>query len=111
MAWGPPADHREVQMAAKLRFHRLRSTSRASARRRPPRRRRRVAIVAIATSTAILAFCASASLADTGSVYFDGAGNAAAGGTLFGNFLPGAGNNVGLGFSVLTNDTTGSDNV
>src|SRR6188472_3083391 len=65
----------------------------------------------IATGTASLAF-ASASLADTGSVYFDSNDNTAAGDTarLFNGTLTGGGN-VGLGRSVMRSLTTGNDNV
>jgi hypothetical protein len=61
------------------------------------------------TAIAVLTF-ASASLAATGTVYFDNDNNAAAGGTLFNGSFTGD-YNVGLGRSVLPNLTTGQDNV
>jgi len=80
-------------MAAKPRF-RIRST----------------ALAVIATTIASLAF-ASASLADTGSVYFDTNGNAAAGFTndLFNGSFTGI-RDVGLGPAVMPNITSGNNN-
>jgi hypothetical protein len=71
-------------------------------------RRGRVAIALAAAATCLLA--ASPALADTGTVYVDDRGNAAAGGTLF-NSVFGSEHDVGLGVSVLTNLETGSNDV
>jgi len=78
---------------------------------KPRFRIRSSALAAIATAIGFLAF-ASASLADTGGVYFDSAGNAAAGdpAQLFNGSFTG-GSNVGLGPSVMPNLTSGFDNV
>jgi hypothetical protein len=69
------------------------------------------ALAVIATAIGFLSF-ASASLADTGSVYFDANNNAAAGETnlLFNATFTGT-DNVGLGRSVMPNLTDGVSNV
>jgi hypothetical protein len=61
-------------------------------------------------STAVLAFVASPALADTGSVYVDSQGNAAAGHDFFSNTFSGI-DDVGLGYSVMPALTTGFGNV
>ena len=79
-----------------------------ASRPRQPHRVRRTAL-ATAASLAALAFGATASHADVGSVYFDANGNAAAGGSFF---QPNQGyRNVGLGAEVLPNLNTAVDNV
>src|SRR5262249_5468191 len=74
---------------------------------KPNFRIRTSALAVIATTIGFLAF-ASAALADTGTVYFDGSGNAAAGdpNALFNGSFTGAAN-VGLGREVMQNLTSG----
>jgi len=72
-------------------------------------RRGRIAI-ALAAMTATCLLAASPALADTGSVYFDANGNAAAGGTFF-PFGFGGFRNVGLGAKVFPNLLSAADNV
>ena len=82
-------------------------TLRAPRRRAFSPHRLRIAITALALSAVIgLGAGASASLASTGSVYFDTNDNAAAGETLFNGTFTGS-RNVGLGRSVMPNLTTG----
>jgi len=78
---------------------------------KPRFRIRASALAVIATTIGFLAF-ASAALADTGGVYFDGSGNAAAGdpNALFNGSFTGAAN-VGLGREVMQNLTSGNSNV
>jgi hypothetical protein len=76
---------------------------------RSAHRRGRITIVAIAVATCFLTF-AAASLAATGSVYVDGQFNVGAGHDFFGGTTPTNGSNVGLGYSVLPNLTTGFSN-
>jgi hypothetical protein len=75
---------------------------------RPALRRGRATIVAIATATCFLTF-AAASLAATGSVYVDGKFNIGAGHDFFGGTAPENGDNVGVGYSIFPNLTTGND--
>jgi hypothetical protein len=84
-----------------------------SAPRRPSPRftRGRFGIAALAASTAVLAFGASAALADPGSVYVDHNSNVGAGHDFFGGNTPSGGFNVGLGDSVMPNLTTGNFNL
>lgn len=73
--------------------------------------RLRIAITALALSAVIgLGIGVSASLASTGSVYFDANDNAAAGETQFNGTFTGGGN-VGLARTVMPNLTMGFNNV
>ena len=76
-----------------------------------PGRSFRITLSALVLSAAIvLGGGASASLASTGSVYFDNDENAAAGRTLFNGSFTGFGN-VGLGRTVMPELTSGGNNV
>jgi hypothetical protein len=74
-----------------------------------PRRGRVAFTLAAATAACLLA--ASPALADTGSVYFDSSGNAAAGGAFFTLIFEGGARNVGLGATVFPSVSTGNDNI
>ena len=94
-------------MSAEPRLRPRPSTARASSRCRSQRRGRRAAVLAAAATLAVLAFGASASIADTGSVYVDGRSNVGVGhGPFFNGTFTGIGNG-GLGYAVMSNLTGG----
>ena len=72
---------------------------------------RRSLFAALAALTVVLAFGASSALAATGSVYFDGNANGGAGHDFFGGTTPTGIANVGLGYSVMPNLTSGQQNI
>jgi len=95
-------------MSSQPRLRSQRALATAPLRRSSSRRRTRTAAVTIATALAFLTI-ATTSVASTGTVYYDGVGNAAAGGTLFNGTFTGTFND-GLGRQVMFDLTSGSAN-